>query len=185
MSKERFLIAVFAGEVAAERAVRAAIEADFPMDRISVLGKLGASGDDVLGILHPGIGERAKVWAGQGAAWGGLLGLLAGAFGLFVFPGLGAVAIAGPLVEAVVGALSGAALGGGALAGAAAVSQLGVALHRHGIDESSLSHFHELIAEGRYVVMLQSTRADLEKWSVQLKWAGAQEVEIVPSLRNG
>ena len=61
------------------------------MDLISVLGKLHASGDDTLGIYHMNAGDRMKVWGKQGVFWGGLWGMIAGAAGLFMIPGVGAV----------------------------------------------------------------------------------------------
>ena len=93
------------------------------MDLISVLGKLHASGDDTLGIYHMNAGDRMKVWGKQGVFWGGLWGMIAGAAGLFMIPGVGAVAAA-------------------AMGGAAALSQLAVAYHRAGIPEEKIKSLH-------------------------------------------
>ena len=132
MSNAHFLVAVFPDQDGAHRAVEAMLEAGCSTNRISVLGKLEAEGDDVLGVLHPGLGEQMKVWATNGALWGALLGMLTGAAGLFLFPGLGAVLIVGPLAEAVVGGATGAVLGGGALAGAEARGDRGRFFDRWG-----------------------------------------------------
>jgi hypothetical protein len=60
-------------------------------------------------------GDKIKTWGGIGAFWGGIWGLrLAPA--VFFLPGLGLVAMAGPLVAALVGALEGALVVGGASA---------------------------------------------------------------------
>ncbi|MGF1546118.1 MAG: general stress protein [Thiotrichales bacterium] len=160
MLERQFLLAIYGAEANAQRAVDALIEAGFPMDRISVLGKLQHSGDDVLGVVYPEVGERARVWASHGAIWGGLLGALAGAIGVFLIPGLGTVLVIGPLVNAIAGATTGAVLGGGALAGAAALSEVSVALHREGMPEHALAQLHAEIEAGRIVVVLQSDSAD-------------------------
>lgn len=160
MLERQFLIGVYSSEGNAQRAVEALIEAGYPMDRISVLGKLQHSGDDVLGVVYPAVGERMRVWASHGALWGGLLGALAGVSGLFLLPGVGTLMAIGPLVEAIAGAATGAALGGGTLAGAAALSQLSVALHREGLPESALEALHATILSGAVLVVLQ---ADLDE----------------------
>ncbi|MGF1643830.1 MAG: general stress protein [Thiotrichales bacterium] len=159
MLERQFLIAVYGSEDNTQRAVDALIEAGFPMDRISVLGKLRHSGDDVLGVVYPEVGERVRVWASHGAIWGGLLGALAGVTGVFLIPGVGAVMAIGPLVNAIAGAATGAALGGGTLAGAAALSQVSVALHGAGIPEHALEQLHREIESDRIVIVLQSDSA--------------------------
>ncbi|MGA7799987.1 MAG: hypothetical protein WCC36_04175, partial [Gammaproteobacteria bacterium] len=114
-SSRRLLVAVFRAHDAAARAVERLIERDFPMDGISLLGREESAGDDVLGVYYHGVGERMKAWAGQGAFWGGLWGLLASAAGMFVIPGLGTIFAVGPVVEAIAAAAAGAAVAGGAM----------------------------------------------------------------------
>ncbi len=48
-----------------------------------------SAGDDPLGIYYTGVGDRMKGWGALGAFCGALWGLLAGAAGMFVIPGLG------------------------------------------------------------------------------------------------
>lgn len=174
----RVVVATFAGHETAETAVRCLIDEDFPMDRISVLGRAESTGDDLLGVYYDGTSARMKAWATHGVFWGGLWGLLAGAAGMFVIPGLGAVFAVGPVVEALAGAVTGAALTGGVMAGAAAISQLAVALHRLGVPEERLEAFHRAIEQGRYLVILRcADAAEAEHWHARLGWCGAQEVE--------
>ncbi len=181
MSNAHFLVAVFPDQDGAHRAVEAMVEAGYSTNRISVLGKLEAGGDDVLGVLHPGLGEQMKVWATNGALWGALLGMLTGAAGLFLFPGLGAVLIVGPLAEAVVGGATGAVLGGGALAGAAAWSHLAHALHRHGLPAHALEELHRQVEVGRYLVILQGENAaELENQRPALARGRPDRVEVLP-----
>jgi len=179
----RLVVAVFPRHDAASSAVEALIERDFPPDSISILGKGESSGDDVLGIYYSGVGERMKAWATHGAVWGGLWGLLSSAAGMFVIPGLGAIFAVGPIVEAIAAAAAGAAVSGGVMAGAAAASQLGVALHRMGLPHDRIEHFHNAIGEGCYVVLLRCGNADeAARRHLQLSQWGAAEVDTFPYL---
>jgi hypothetical protein len=175
------LVGVFDSERQAEQLVERLIEDEFPADRISVLHKGGGMGDDMLGISFDTTGERVRTWTGQGALWGGLLGLLAGASGLFVLPGLGALLAAGPIVELIGGAVAGSLLGSGAMAGAAALSGLATALHHIGLPEDRLRELHQWIEEGKIVVILHlDPGGDLEQYLTQMKWAGADPVIELP-----
>jgi len=179
--KRHLVVAVFPTQLEAEKAVERLVDKDFPMDMLSILGKSESAGDDVLGIYYTGVGERMKGWGARGALWGGIWGLLAGAAGVFMIPGLGAVLAAGPVVEAIAGAIAGAAVTGGAMAGAAALSQLAVALRRMGIPEKRLRGLHEAVDRGRYVVILRCGEVDeAEHWQSQLGWRGAESVEVFP-----
>ncbi len=173
-------VGVFAQPEQAQRSVERLIEEGFPMDRISLLGRAGGSGDDILGVTYHGTGERMKVWGEHGAFWGALWGLLAGATGLFVLPGLGPLLAAGPIVEALAGAIAGAAVAGGAMAGAAALSQLASALHRIGMPEAEIRQIEEAVDAGRQIVILHTDAEHAEKWDRLLRWAGADPVLHLP-----
>ncbi len=177
--RRHLMVAVFPTRSAAENAVERLIDRDFPMDMLSILGKSESAGDDLLGIYYTGVGERMKGWGALGAFWGGLWGLLAGAAGMFVIPGLGAVLAAGPIVEAIAGSIVGATVTGGAMAGAAALSQLAIALHRMGVPKERLQDLHQAIKRGRYVVILRCGNIEeAKRWQSQLGWCSAEMVEV-------
>ncbi|MGC2456431.1 MAG: hypothetical protein WA435_00345 [Gallionellaceae bacterium] len=155
--KNRVLVAVYPDEEKAKGVVKRLIDNNCQMDLISVLGRIHAVGDDTLGIYNLNVGERMKAWGKQGVFWGGVWGMLAGAAGFFIIPGFGAVAAAGYIVEAIVG---GAVVGAGAMAGAAALSQLAVAFHRSGIPEQTILALHKAIEEGKYVLMLRGAASE-------------------------
>lgn len=181
--KNRVLVAVYPDEEKADVVVKALIDKGFQMDLISVLGKMHAVGDDTLGIYKLNAGERMKAWGKQGAFWGGLWGALAGAAGLFVIPGVGAVAATGFIVEAIVGGIGGAAAGAGTMAGAAALSQLSVALHRSGIPEQEIQALHKAIEDGKYVLMLRGAESEIEQWRDMLAAGGPSSIENLPYTR--
>mgnify|MGYP001823802115 FL=1 len=177
-SGERLLVALFDRQQEAERSVRLLVERDYPMDMLSVLGKGESGGDDPLGLYYSSVGDRMKGWGKMGAFWGGLWGLLTGAAGLFVFPGIGPVLAAGPVVEAIAAALAGAGLGGSAMAGAAAASQFTVAMHRSGVPEEKLEMLQNAIEQGHYLLMLRLDEEEAGKWQTLLAHNGASMVDV-------
>ncbi len=177
----RLVIAIYADADRAKRALERLIEEGFPMDQVSLLWRAGGLGDDSLGISYAGAGERIRTWSRQGLAWGALGGLLAGATGLFMLPGLGLLLAAGPVVELIGGAIAGAAVGGGLMAGAAALTELASALHRMGIPEAELRSIHEAIEHGRHVLLLHAEPGEAERWRSLLQWAGAESIAVFPT----
>jgi len=177
-SGERLLVALFDRQQEAERSVRLLVERDYPMDMLSVLGKGESGGDDPLGLYYSSVGDRMKGWGKMGAFWGGLWGLLTGAAGLFVFPGIGPVLAAGPVVEAIAAALAGAGLGGSAMAGAAAASQFTVAMHRSGVPGEKLEMLQNAIEQGHYLLMLRLDEEEAGKWQTLLAHNGASMVDV-------
>ena len=173
-------VGVFDTEDKATRVIEKLIEEEFPADRLSLLRKTGGMGDDMLGLAYTNTAERVKAWGEQGAIWGALWGLLAGATGLFVLPGIGPLLAAGPVVEALGGAIAGAAVAGGSMAGAAALSQLASALHRIGIPEADIELIHRAIESGHYVIILHCEPDQADHCAMRLGWAGADPVTILP-----
>lgn len=168
-------IGVFEESSKATALVEKLIADDFPADRISLLHTSGGSGDDMLGISYASDGERIKVWGEHGAFWGALWGLLAGATGMFVLPGVGPLLAAGPIVEAIAGAVAGGVVTGGAMAGAAALTGLASALHRMGIPEEALQEIEDAVGKGAYVVILHCGADEVEKCLIKIRWAGAEK----------
>ena len=178
--KNRVLVAVYPDEKGAETVVRSLIDKGYQMDLISVLGKPHASGDDTLGIYHLNVGDRMKAWGKQGVFWGGLWGMLAGAAGLFMIPGVGTVVAAGYIVEAIA---SGAVVGATAMGGAAALSQLAVAYHRAGIPQEKIESLHKAIVEGKYVLMLRGAMSELDQWREVLASGKPALIDNLPYSR--
>lgn len=173
---EHLVGAVFDHPDDARTLVDGMIKNDFPMDQVSILHKAGGQGDDFLGIAYTNEKERFKVWGAQGALWGSLGGLLAGAAGLFLLPGIGPVLIAGPLIDAIAGAAAGAGL----MTAGAAATHLTVALRRIGIPGDKLEILHQAVMDGKTVVLIHCGNDDPEFWRSRLAWKGANPVFSMP-----
>ena len=164
----------------AQRALDRLQQHDFPMDRVSVLGRASASGDDPLGVYYSGVGERMRGWGGLGAFWGGIWGLATGAAGMFLLPGIGPVVAAGPVVEALAGGAAGAGVGGAVMAGAGAAAELTVSLHQLGLPEDCLDAIRERLSRGEHLVMLIVQRAEASTWRPLLEDAGPEAMLELP-----
>jgi len=166
------VIGIFDDKQRAGRFVEQLIERDFAMDQISLLHQGGGHGDDPLGVVYRDDRERIKVWGEQGVLWGALGGLLAGLSGVFLVPEMGAVLAAGPVVDALIGAITGAAT----MAGAAAVTSVSIALRRLGIPDERLQELEQAIQEGQYLLLLHTESDQAERLAIQLRHAGAVRV---------
>lgn len=163
-TQRRLLIGFYTNEEHAGRALQKLTEEDFPLDRVSLLGKTNPSGDDPLGIYYSTTGDRIRGWGRLGAVWGGVLGMLGGAVGIFMIPGIGMMLIIGPIIEVLAGAVVGAGLGGGVLAGSAALSDVAVAAHRMGVPEASIEAMEIRLRKNQYLLMLIVHRDEVEQW---------------------
>ncbi len=175
-STNHFVGAVFANPKHSRAVVEELIKQNFPMDQISILHKAGGHGDDFLGIAYTNEIERFKVWGEQGALWGSLGGLLAGAAGLFLLPGIGPVLIAGPLIDAI----AGAAVGAGMMTVGAAATHLTIGLRRLGIPDDKLNLLHQAVMDGKTVVLIHCGDDEPEFWRQRLAWNGADPVFSMP-----
>ena len=178
--RNRVLVAVYSDEAATESVLRRLNRKGCQMDLISVLGKQHAIGDDTLGIYHLEVGDRMRAWGKQGAFWGVLWGLLAGAAGLFMIPGVGPVLAAGHIVEAIAG---GTAIGAAAMSGSAALSQLAVAFHRAGIPEEKIESLHNAIIDGKVVVMVRGAGSELGPFKEVLADGKPLQLDELPYSR--
>ncbi len=168
------LAAVFADSRRAQEAAEQLIEHDFPMDRISILRRASGQGDDFLGVSYESERERIRFWGEQGAVWGALGGVLAGAMGLFVVPGIGPLLVLGPFVEAIAGAVAGSGL----MTGAALVTHLTIALRRMGIPDEELEYLHRSVMEGKTLLLLQYGERDESDWHRIMNRSGAEAVRV-------
>ncbi len=182
-TKKRILLALADSNECAQSALRKVMENDYPMDRVSLLGRASSSGDDPIGIYYGSAGDRMKGWGKLGAFWGGLWGLLSGAVGIFLLPGLGPVMAAGPLVESLTGAAAGAGVGGGAMAGAGGLSYFTVAVHRLGIPEEEIERIESHVQNNGYVLMLLVAEDEVRTWRNVLEDAAVREVSVYPYVK--
>jgi hypothetical protein len=106
---DQTVVASYRNHKDAETAVHLLSDGGLPIKQISIIGRNFETHEDIQGFYRPA--DAALDGAGQGAWFGGLFGLMLGAFGFFVMPVVGAVLVIGPLAGLIAGAIGGAGVG--------------------------------------------------------------------------
>lgn len=150
MEKDDPPVYVFDTHLEAEEAIHALRRADFDVTKLSLIGKGYHSEEHPVGFYT--IGDKIRSWGGVGAFWGGIWGLLL-APAVFFLPGLGLVAMAGPVGVALVAALEGAVVLGG-------ISALGAALTQIGVPKDQVIKYETAIKVDKYVLLVHGTAED-------------------------
>ena len=134
----------------AEQAIRSLNHAGFNMKSLSLVGKGCHSEEQAMGFYTSG--DRIKSWGGRGAFWGGLWGLLF-APAVFILPGIGVLALAGPIVVALVSALEGAVVVG-------SLSAFGAAMMQIGVPKEQAIKYETALKVDKYVLLIHGTPAE-------------------------
>ena len=149
---------VFKTHIEAEDAIQALNHSGFDVKKLSLVGKGFHTEEHPVGFYS--VGDRVKSWGGAGAFWGGIWGLLL-APAVFFIPGVGLVALAGPLVASLVGALEGAVVVGG-------LTALGAALTKIGIPKDQAIKYEIALKVEKYVLTVHGDAQDIAKVSAIL-----------------
>ena len=134
----------------AEKAIRSLSDAGFDMTGLSLVGKGCHTEERAMGFY--GAGDRIKSWGGRGAFWGSLWGLLFSP-AVFILPGIGLLALAGPIVVALVSALEGAVVVG-------SLSALGAAMMQIGVPKEQAIKYETALKVDKYVLLIHGTAAE-------------------------
>ena len=146
------VIAVHATHAGAETAVKALSAAGFDMKKLSIIGKGYHTEEHALGFYTAG--DRIRAWGATGGFWGAIWGLLVGP-AVFVLPPVGLVAAAGPIVLALVAALEGAVVVGGASALCGALASIGLPR------EQAIRYEADIVAD-RFLVIVHGSQEDID-----------------------
>lgn len=158
MKKQESVMYVYDTHLEAEEAIKTLSKSGFDVKKLSLVGKGYHSEEHPVGFYT--VGDKIKTWGGYGAFWGGMWGLLL-APAVFFLPGVGVVAMAGPLVASLVGGLEGAVVAGG-------LSALGAALSEVGMPKDQIMKYETAIKADKFVLMVHGTAAEEEKARVTL-----------------
>ncbi len=153
MTDKNSCVGIFNTHQEAEQAIKDLSKAGFDMKKLSIVGKGYHSEEDAIGYYNTG--DRVKFWGKQGAFWGGLWGLLLGS-AFFWVPGVGPLAVGGPLVASIIGGLEGAALTGG-------LTMLGAALYSIGIPKDSIVKYETALKADRFLVIVHGTKDEVAR----------------------
>ena len=144
---------IFNTHIEAEEAIQSLSRSGFDVKKLSLVGKGYHTEEHPVGFYTTG--DKIKSWGGTGAFWGGIWGLLL-APAIFFIPGFGLMALAGPVVSMLVGALEGAAVVGG-------LSALGAALTQIGVPKDQVIKYETALKVDKYVLMVHGSADEAEK----------------------
>jgi hypothetical protein len=161
-------VAVYSNHELAEKAVKKLTDANIPIKEISIIGRGFHTDEKAIGFYN--MGDRMKIWGGNGAFWGAMWGLLAG--GLFMTaPIIGPVVIVGSFAAMVLGAVEGAIVVGSASALAAALTSIG-------IPKNTVLQYEQAIEADGFVVLVQGTAEETERARSILNTSNAKQVDM-------
>jgi len=143
----RTVVGYFHDRPAADTAFNELVREGYSRDDISIVGR-GKEGGAGLAD-HGDHGDH--VTAGEGAAVGGITGLLLGVAAMLI-PGIGPIVAVGPLSAALAGALTGGVTG-------AAVGGITGALTGAGVDEEDASYYNDRVQQGGVLMTVHTDDA--------------------------
>lgn len=149
---------IFDSHADAEQAIRSLGKAGFDLKKLSLVGSGFHSEEKPLGFYT--IGDKIKAWGSAGAFWGSIWGLLL-APAVFFLPGIGLMAMAGPIVAGIVSALEGAVIVGG-------FSALGAALTEIGVSKDQVIKYETALKVKKYLLMVHGSAQDRAKAQLTL-----------------
>lgn len=153
MEEHDSLICVSNSHSEADAAIRSLNSSGFDVKKLSLIGKGYHSEEHPIGFYTAA--DKMRAWGGVGAFWGGIWGLIL-APAAFVLPGVGILAMGGPVVAALFAALEGAVLFGGA-------SAIGAALTTIGIPKNLIVKYESALKAEKYVLILHGDSTEVAK----------------------
>ena len=145
----------------AEQAIQNLDHGGVSLSVLSLIGKGYHSEEHPVGFYT--LGDKVKAWGTKGAFWGGIWGLLL-VPAVFFLPGIGVVALAGPVVLTLVGVLEGAALVGG-------LSALGAALSQLGVPKAMALKFETALKVDKYLLLVHGSAEEQARARELLPWS--------------
>lgn len=168
MEQKNSVVGIYKSHLEAEQSVKELQKTGFDMSKLSIVGKDYHTEEHVVGYYS--VGDRMKAWGKLGAFWGSLWGLLFGAAFFFV-PGIGPVAVAGPLVSWIIAALEGAVVVGG-------LSALGAGLFSMGIPKDSIIKYETELKAEKFLLIAHGGVEEIKKAQQILEKTSAEEVRL-------
>lgn len=160
-------VATYLTHETAEAAIKELQKSGFDMKKLSIVGRDYNTDEHVVGYYNTG--DRMKAWGKAGAFWGGIWGWLFGS-AFFFIPGIGPMAIAGPLVSWLIGALEGAVVVGG-------LSALGAGLCSIGIPKDSIVKYETALKAGKFLLIAHGNPEEVNRAKEILNGTATETLE--------
>jgi uncharacterized protein (TIGR02271 family) len=169
----RTAVGYFQDRLAVDRAYDDLLREGFSKEDVSILGRGAEGKTGPVDDAH----EGHHVTAGEGAAAGGIFGLLLGAAAMLI-PGIGPIVAIGPITAALTGAITGGVTG-------AVVGGVAGALIHSGVPEEDARYYEDRIKTGGYLLTVHTddagyarARATLQRSGAELRSEDGQPAEV-------
>jgi hypothetical protein len=161
------VVAIYPSHTAAEAAIKELQQSGFDMKKLSIVGRDHHTDEHVVGYYNAG--DRMKAWGKRGAFWGGIWGWFLGA-GFFLIPGIGPLAMAGPIIGWLLGALEGAVVVGG-------LSALGAGLYGLGIPKDSILQYETALKTDKFLLLAHGSQEEIARAKEMLEGTNPETME--------
>jgi hypothetical protein len=149
------IVASYESYAAAETAVLSLARANVPMKTISIIGRRFDTQEHIQAFYRPA--DDLLAGAGQGAWFGGVFGIIAGAFGYSVMPSIGSMLILGPMSQLVACAITDSGIG-------AVVSAFIAA----GVPQEDAMNYENRLHSGEFLVAVHSSELEARRAQIIL-----------------
>ncbi len=146
-------VGVFTHHLDAESAVKELQRHGYDMKRLSVIAKDYHTEENVVGYYNTS--DRMANWGKNGLFWGWIWGLLFGS-AFFFIPGIGPIAVGGPLVSWLLGAFETALVVGG-------FSAIGAAFAGIGTPHDSVLCYETALKANKFLLIFHGTHDEAQK----------------------
>ena len=164
MENQNSDVFVFKNHFDAENAIRLLNNSSFNMKHLSVIGKGYHTEEHPIGFYTKG--DRIIGWGKFGAFWGAIWGLIF-APAVFLIPGFGVMALAGPVVTALVSALESAVIAG-------SLTALGSAMLELGVQKDQVIKYEVAIKADQFLLLVHGSNDEIEHAHSVLKGPNKQ-----------
>lgn len=169
-TQEKRAVGVFQSRENVEAALNELKNANFPLDRISVIGRDSSEGQELMEHPDQYVRDKTAEGIGKGALTGGALGGIGGlllGLSTLVIPGLGPIFFAGSQA-AVFGTLAGSFYG--AVSGTISGALLG-----NGVSNKLADMYSDRLSQGNFLFLVDGNNEEIDRIEPILKSQGIQD----------
>lgn len=169
-TQEKRAVGVFQNRENVEAALNELKGANFPIDKISVIGRDSSEGQELMEQPDKYVRDKTAEGIGKGALSGGALGGIGGlllGLSTLVIPGLGPIFFAGSQA-AVFGTLAGSFYG--AVSGTIAGALLG-----NGVSNELANMYSDRLSQGNYLFIVDGDLSEIDRAESILKSQGIED----------
>ncbi len=152
ISNDNSCVAIYKILSEVEQSIRLLSQSDFDLAHLSILANGYYRHENTIDYYNIGIGEQIRFWSLQGAFWDNLWRQLSDS-AFFWIPGIGPLAVGGPLVGMIIDGLEAKV--------ADKINIMGIALYNIGIPNDSIIRYESAIKSKKFLVIIHGNQDEV------------------------